>query len=235
MAPTKPVVEDVYVVATIRPWNINIFNKRIRHFPGHWHLVTGREDLTLERLIALGPKMVFFPHWSWKVDREIVDKFECIAFHPTDLPYGRGGSPIQNLISRGHRDTQLTAFRMGFGLDDGPIYLKRPFSLEGTAEEIFARSANLAADMIEMLITEKQIPQPQTGKAVFFKRRTPDQSRLPHAETLNALFDHIRMLDANEYPRAFLDAGKFRIEFRNPVLHTDRVEAFVSISERIDD
>ncbi len=27
-------------------------------------------------------------------------KFECVCFHMTDVPYGRGGSPLQNLIIR---------------------------------------------------------------------------------------------------------------------------------------
>ncbi len=56
----------------------------------------------------------------------------------TDLPYGRGGSPLQNLIQRGHTSTMLTALRCGAGLDTGDVYLKQPLSLHGSAEEIFS-------------------------------------------------------------------------------------------------
>ena len=59
----------------------------------------------------------------------------------TDLPYGRGGSPLQNLIIRGHRDTQLTALKCEENVDEGPVYAKTPLSLSGSAEEILARGA----------------------------------------------------------------------------------------------
>ena len=55
----------------------------------------------------------------------------------TDLPYGRGGSPLQNLIMMGKRNTKLTAFKCVKKLDSGPIYLKKKLSLDGNLEEIF--------------------------------------------------------------------------------------------------
>ena len=56
------------------------------------------EDLTPERLASLDPRYVFFLHWSWKIPAEIHTRFECVIFHMSDVPYGRGGSPLQNLI-----------------------------------------------------------------------------------------------------------------------------------------
>lgn len=32
-------------------------------------------------------------------------------FHMTNFPYGRGGSPLQNLMKRGHHTTTITALR----------------------------------------------------------------------------------------------------------------------------
>ena len=43
----------------------------------------------------------------------------------TDLPYGRGGSPLQNLIINGHKETMMSALRCVQELDAGPIYLKK--------------------------------------------------------------------------------------------------------------
>ena len=67
----------------------------------------------------------------------------------TDLPYGRGGSPLQNLIQRGHNTTMLTALRCNEGCDTGDIYLKRSLSLCGTAEEIFIRADTIIEQMID--------------------------------------------------------------------------------------
>ena len=222
-----------YVVATIRPWNIRIFHEIIGHYPGDWLLVSRREDLTLSLIRDLSPRYVFFPHWSWKVPSEVLNAVECVCFHETDLPYGRGGSPIQNLIARGHRQTVITAFRMVEEMDAGPVYLKRPLSLEGVAEEIYLRAARTVAEMIREIVMKEPEPVPQEGEAVVFDRRRPEESRIPEdVATLEALFDHIRMLDACGYPRAYLEVGAFRYEFSRPVLRTDAVEADVRVTRR---
>jgi methionyl-tRNA formyltransferase len=156
--------------------------------------------------------MVFFLHWSWKVSEELVDRYECVAFHMTDLPYGRGGSPLQHLILRGHRRTMLTAFRMTRELDAGPIYAKAPLSLEGSADAVYRRTADLAARMTRRLIARPVVPTPQRGRVVRFIRRTPAQSRIPARAAARALHDFIRMLDADGYPHAFLEHEGFRVE-----------------------
>ena len=202
-----------YVVATIKPWNIAAFNSHCAELAGQWVLITSKEDLTLNRLREIQPKYIFFPHWSWPVPTKILQEFPCVCFHETDLPYGRGGSPLQNLIIRGHKETKMTALRMVEELDAGPVYLKRPLSLAGRAEEIFERAADLVYDMIGEIITREIAPLPQQGEAVVFNRRTPNESVLPQDGSPSTLFDFIRMLDAPTYPKAFIDHGQWRIEF----------------------
>lgn len=118
----------------------------------------------------------------------------------TNVPYGRGGSPLQNLIMRSHTKTMLSALRMVKELGAGPVYLKRPLSLEGRAEDIFVRAADLIYDLIPEVITEEPVPVPQRGETVIFRRRKPEESRLPQQGDAAALYDFIRMLDAPTYP-----------------------------------
>ena len=151
-----------YVVATIKPWNIEAYHRRVQNISGQWHLIESRGELTLDKLKAIGPRYVFFPHWSWRVPEEILAAFECVCFHMTDVPYGRGGSPLQNLIVRGHRDTKVSALRMVAEMDAGPVYTKRPLSLEGCAEEIFQRLANVTFDIIGTMVASEPIPIPQS-------------------------------------------------------------------------
>lgn len=219
-----------YVVVGRHPWNRRVFDEQIRALPGRWHYVDAPEALTPERLQALGPRYVFFLHWSERVPSDVLGPFECVCFHMTDLPYGRGGSPLQNLIARGHRETQVTALRMTEAFDAGPVYLKRPMSLEGTAEEIFIRSSRLAADMIGEIVRSEPVPLPQQGEPVVFRRRTPEQSRIAGAMSLDRLYDHIRMLDAEGYPHAFLDLDGFRYTFRRAALYDGRIVADVVIT-----
>jgi methionyl-tRNA formyltransferase len=190
------------------------------------------DELTPELLERSAPRYVFFPHWSWRVPAEVIQRFECICFHMADVPYGRGGSPLQNLIIRGHNETKMTALRMVEELDAGPVYLKRSLSLGGRAEEIFERAADLVFDMIGEIVTRNPVPVPQQGEAVVFNRRTPNESALPQDGSPPALFDFIRMLDAPTYPRAFIDHGQWRIEFDHPRVEHDSVEARVVIRKK---
>jgi methionyl-tRNA formyltransferase len=202
-----------YIVATIKPWNLAAFARHHASMPGQWKLITQRESLTLDELEKIKPRYVFFPHWSWTVPKEILSRFECVCFHMSDVPYGRGGSPLQNLILRGHRSTMLSALRMVEEIDAGPVYLKKPLSLEGRAEEIFERAAELIFETIREVVAHEPFPEPQMGQPVVFQRRTPTESSLPETGEIGALYDFVRMLDAPTYPPAFIEWGDFRLEF----------------------
>jgi methionyl-tRNA formyltransferase len=219
-----------YIVATIKPWNIVAFNQVVKRLPGNWFLFTDPQDLTKEAIQKIAPRYIFFPHWSWKVSSEILEHAECICFHSSDLPYGRGGSPIQNLILEGYTETKLTALRMTNELDAGPIYMKLPIDLTGNAQTIFETIASHVFDMIAEIVAKEPEPVPQVGQVKVFKRRAPEQSQIPINLPLTKLYDHIRMLDADTYPRAFIDYGEIRFEFTNAVLGQDKVEAQVVIT-----
>lgn len=224
-------MQDLNIVVTIRPWNIKVFKERIQTFSGKWLLIDKHEDLNFANLQKLQPRYIFFPHWSEKVPLDILENFECVCFHETDVPYGRGGSPVQNLITAGHRSTKITALRMIEKFDAGPVYMKCDLSLEGLAEEIYIRSAEIVADMIYEIVRDKPSAVQQSGAPTVFKRRVPEESRIPsEITTLKLLFDHIRMLDAAGYPQAFIDYGPYRLVFSRPALRTNNIIADVSIS-----
>ena len=222
--------DNVYLVVTVKRWNVDEFARRVPAFPGRWMLVTDPSALEAGLLRSLRPRFVFFPHWSWKVPDDVLAAAECVCFHMTDVPYGRGGSPLQNLIARGHTETKLSALRMVPELDTGPVYMKRALSLEGTAHEIFQRCASVVFDMIEEMVVHQPEPAPQSGTPVVFARRRPSESRLPLSGPLHSIYDHIRMLDADGYPRAFLDYGDYRLELREARMEDDRIVAYASFT-----
>ncbi len=221
-----------YLVATIKPWNIEAFETKASRLPGEWHLVTDPNDLTLELLKELSPRYVFFPHWNWKVPESITSHYECVCFHMTDLPYGRGGSPLQNLIARGHRDTKLSALKMVPELDAGPIYKKQDLALDGSAEEIFHRLADGCVQLMAHIAAEEPAPVAQRGEPVVFDRRTPADSEILPGMDRQQIYDLIRMLDAPTYPKAFIDLGDLRLEFGQAVWHGDKLTATVCFKPR---
>jgi methionyl-tRNA formyltransferase len=217
-----------YVVATVKPWNIAAFERHKGHAPD-WHLITDRETLNPATLKKIDPRYIFFPHWTWIVPDELLDAYECVCFHETDVPFGRGGSPIQNLIARGHKETKLVALRMVKEVDAGPVYLKEPLDLQGSAQDVFERTANMVYDMMDEIIKAAPQPLPQAGKEVVFSRRTPEMSELPRTASAATIYDHIRMLDAETYPHAFIRHGEFVITFRNAQEEDGVVKAVAEI------
>lgn len=107
---------------------------------------------------------------------------------------------------RGHRHTKPMALRTVEDLDADPVYLS-------------------TEEMIHRIITEHQVPEQQIGEAVVFKRRKPHENRIPELFTLQALYDFIRMIDAENYLQAFLEYAGFSYDFTHAALYNGRVEA----------
>lgn len=215
-----------------RPWNEGLADRLCVALERPVHTIGKPAELQLEAVAALNPEWIFVPHWSHWIPETIWSHWPTVIFHMTDLPYGRGGSPLQNLIQRGHTSTMLTALRCSAELDAGPIYAKEPLSLQGTAEEIFLRADALIEAMIARIVHEQPEPQPQQGEPVLFSRRKPEQSDLagcPEGDLL-AWYDQIRMLDAEGYPHAFLEAHGVRMEFRRVSRRSDGLHADVRIT-----
>ena len=135
----------------------------------------------------------------------------------TDLPFGRGGSPFQNLVSRGIYDTKISALLVDKGLDAGDIYLKENFNISiGSAEENFREISKIIFEkLIPKILNENIVPKKQIGEIVEFKRRTKGDSDLDKllVKSKRSLYDFIRMLDAEGYPKAYLKVDGFKIEF----------------------
>lgn len=225
---------DKFLVAAIEGWNRDLYEKFSVSLAGEWDFVSSPDEL-YNYLSGNNPKYIFFPHWRWIVPLEIVNEYNCVCFHMTDLPYGRGGSPLQNLILHGHRETVLTALKMNEGVDAGPVYFKEPLDLEGTAQEIYVRAAELTWSLIRKLVDENPVPKSQVGDPVLFKRRLPVESELPDLDSLEKLYDFIRMLDAPGYPHAFLETNKYRIEFTEASCSKKELSAKVIIRLKEED
>lgn len=224
-----------YVLATSRPWHEDMIERLGTIKNVRFHLITAKSDLSKDNLDRLNPRAIFFPHWSFIIPSEVYQNFECVIFHMTDVPFGRGGSPLQNLISRGINETKLTALRCTEEVDAGPVYLKEPLSLRGSAEEIYLRAGKITESMIKTIIATNPIPKSQEGEVVFFSRRKPEQSSIDSILGLPRLHDHIRMLDAEGYPKAFLDTGEFHIEFGRASLKHGKLVADVTITEKLNE
>lgn len=201
------------VIATSHPW-FQESEKSLEFEKLDATFITSKESLNLGALLEIAPNYIFFPHWSWKVEKEIFSNFNCVVFHTAPLPIGRGGSPIQNLILRGYSESPIHALEMEEELDSGAILASRSVSLDGSLTEIFERCAPLVQEMIVEICEGTPTRTPQLGSGERFFRIGPEVGDLSrHQGNLRELYDKIRMLDAAAYPSAHFVIGNFLYEF----------------------
>ena len=107
-----------------------------------------------------------------------------------------------------------------------PVFLHGLSLSIGSAEEIFISASRIIFfDMIPFILKNHPVPYDQDGEIVIFKRRTPEQSNIQTAnlKSLDELYDFIRMLDAEDYPNAFIKVGNLKILFSEVHRKFDRL------------
>jgi methionyl-tRNA formyltransferase len=222
-----------YIILSQKSWNKSLIEDLSLKTDDNWVLISSKEDFNNDNLKKINPDKIFIPHWSYIIPELIFNSYECIVFHMTDLPYGRGGSPLQNLILLGHKNTKISALQVESGIDTGDIYLKKDLSLNGTAQDIYERTNEVISDMIVEIVKTKPVPIKQEGKPTLFKRRKPLMSNMSDVESLDEVYDFIRMLDADGYPPAFLETSNCKFEFRKVSKQNDNtLEAHVRIIKK---
>lgn len=219
------------VIATIKSWNIsNAERFRISHPDWNITIISDKSKLNIERLNEIKPDFVFFPHWSWIISEDIFKQFTCIVFHMTDLPFGRGGSPLQNLISRGIYKTKISAISVTNELDAGDVYYKEDLDIsEGSADDILRHVSDIIFNvMIPKIVEDNLNPKAQEGDVTVFVRRKPEQSEIPTGLTQRHVYDYIRMLDGEGYPPAYIQMDGKKIVFRKARMLEGKVIAEAS-------
>ena len=221
-----------YIVASSKDW-FKEHPKSEEYEELNFIEISNKEDLKLEYLEKINPRYIFFPHWNWKVSSEIYERFECVVFHTAPLPYGRGGSPIQNLILKGLKNSPVCALKITDILDGGPIYDSIEVSLDGTISEIFSRVATCVEKLIVLICQDNPHPIEQNGEVVAFKRLSNSDNELLGNHSFKELYDRIRMVDGLDYPRAFINYGNHKIEFSEACLDGNHLLAKVKIVSKI--
>ncbi len=217
-----------YLVISKKIWEIHNFKKLDKR-------VKFKNKLKNSDLIKIKPQIIFFIHWSKKIPRKIFNKYLCIQFHSSNLPYFKGGSPIQNQIIRGLSKTKISAFKIEENFDSGQICMKKTLSLKGNANEIFKRMEKISISMINLLINQKKIKfVEQKNKGSFFLRRKENQSNLENIikPNLTKIYDFIRMLDGDNYPNAYLEFKKFKLLLNNAKKYKNSIDGRFKIIKK---
>ena len=205
------------IILHSKPWNAEVFAfASIVFQEDEYELVciSSKSEFDKHRDFRTTDTLLFI-HWNWLVPAEVTEKYNCICFHMTDLPYGRG-SPLQNLLLRGAETTKVSAIKMTQELDAGPLYMKRTLKLKGSALEIYLRASQLSLVMAKDIICNTLAPLNQEGEVVKFERLTYAENLIEEKKVgLDYFINMVRMVDAPTYPNAYILYGELKINFEN--------------------
>ncbi len=133
------------------------------------------EDEMISALTKSLPEIVITIAFGQLVKEKVlrIPKFGWINIHFSILPKWRGAAPVQHSILNGEQSTGISIFKLDQGMDTGPIYLSKEFSLkeDETTTEVLNRlsveGSEMTLDVLKMIEDRKQ-PKDQSNTAVSF-------------------------------------------------------------------
>jgi UDP-2,4-diacetamido-2,4,6-trideoxy-beta-L-altropyranose hydrolase len=137
-----------------------------------------------------------------------------LVVHESDLPKGRGWSPLTWQILEGKNDIPVTLFEATELLDSGPIYAQTTLHLAGTelVDELRSAQARATVELCRAFIADypesAKRARPQVGEPSYYPRRGPADSQLDPNKTLAAQFNLLRVVDNDRYPAFFEHKGQ---------------------------
>ena len=135
-----------------------------------------------------------------------------IVCHPSDLPKGRGFSPIAWELLNDSNEIIFTLFEADENVDNGKIYKKESLKLNGT--ELNNEIKNLQAKKTFSMILDYIDSYPendsyeQLGDPTYFPRRTNLDSELDIDKSIRSQFNLFRVVDNKNYPAFFMYKSK---------------------------
>ena len=137
-----------------------------------------------------------------------------LVVHASDLPRGKGWSPLTWQILEGRNDIPVTLFEASDEIDSGAIYLKSFIHFEGNElidelrQKLAGATTQLCTEFIDHYPQSVKYPQKQSGKESFYTRRCPEDSELNPHKSIADQFNLLRVVDNDRYPLFFNFKGK---------------------------
>lgn len=136
-------------------------------------------------------------------------KFNLVV-HESNLPKGRGMSPLYWQILKGKENIVFTLFECSKNMDEGKFYFKKQFKFEASLlfEEIKNKQLKYAFQMVDLFIKKysrnKNIKNKvQIGEASYFPKIQPSFSEIDINKSIKSQFNKLRTRDNKNYPAYF--------------------------------
>jgi len=135
-----------------------------------------------------------------------------LVVHASDLPKGRGFSPLTWQILEGKNRIPVCLLNAVEEVDAGPVIYREEIEYEGheLLAELQQKLGMMTVALCRRYLSEPIPPkgQPQAEGATFYPRRRPIDSRLDPNRTIVDQFNLLRVVDNKRYPAWFDYQGK---------------------------
>jgi len=149
------------------------------------------------------------------INQDIRSKFKhTLVIHESNLPHGKGWSPIQWQILDGVNSIVITLLDAIDNVDSGDIWTKRIVELkehelaDEINQKIFPVKLDLMNFAIKSINTIKKTPQEKIDESRYPKR-TPVDSKIDVNKSISEQFNLLRIADNERYP-CYFDYNGYR-------------------------
>lgn len=141
----------------------------------------------------------------------LFSKHNLVA-HESDLPSGKGHSPLYWQILKSKKNIITTLFECSKNVDAGPYYYKKKFTYPDNLlyheikEHQFINSYELVIKFLKYYKKNKKAPSSikQNGKSTFFKKLNKKDSEINIYKSIKSQFNRLRTVDNNNFPAFFI-------------------------------
>lgn len=134
-----------------------------------------------------------------------------LVVHESNLPKGKGWSPLTWQILEGKNKIPVTLFEAAATVDSGVIYDQLDIELTGSEllEEIKHQQGLVTIELVKRFVEKypNNTGTAQAGDSSFYKKRTEKDSELDVNKTIAEQFNALRVCDNERYPAFFEHNG----------------------------
>ena len=136
-----------------------------------------------------------------------------IIIHASDLPQGKGWSPLFWQVLEGSNEIVFNVFEASEGMDDGAVYFKKTLHLEGDElyEQLREKQAlftlALCKEFLQLKDPVARVQDKNTLESIYPKRN-PKDHKLDVNKSIKEQFNLLRISSNEEFPAYFEMNGK---------------------------
>lgn len=155
-------------------------------------------------------ELCFYLSYGEIVSEQVLNKFKHnLVVHGSDLPKGKGWSPLTWQVLAGDTRHPLTLIEADLKVDSGIIYDQCWFEFDGSEliDEMRRvqgkKSILLCIRFVDNYPEILKSARAQYGEESFYPRRRPQDSKLDISQPLASQFNLLRVVDNQSYPAFF--------------------------------